>query len=58
MKNLSDKSCGENRNTHFMFEEFSPRIMPLTRSCGKILYSRTGHRRQYHMAHAHFMLAN
>jgi len=28
MRNVSDKSCTENQNTHFMFNNFLPKIMP------------------------------
>ena len=28
MRNVWDKSCGENRNTHFMFNNFFPTIVP------------------------------
>jgi hypothetical protein len=51
MRNVSDKSCRENQNTHFMFNNLFPKIVLFMRKCGKIWYSRTGHR-QYNMAHA------
>ena len=31
MKNISNKSCRETRNTHFMFNDVSPKIMPFMR---------------------------
>jgi len=51
MTNISDKSCRENENTHFMFGNFFPKIVPFMR-CGKLMHS---HRRQkwhYNTAHA------
>jgi len=36
MRNVSDKSCRENQNTHFMFN-----------NCGNIWWRQTGHRWQY-----------
>jgi len=35
------KSCRENRNTHFMFNNI------FQKSCGKMLQNRAGHRWQY-----------
>jgi len=39
MKNVSDKSCTENQNTHFVFSKFfpPPKIVPFVRYCEKIL---------------------
>ena len=31
MRNVSNKSCTENQNTHFVFSDFSPRIVPFMR---------------------------
>jgi hypothetical protein len=31
MRNVSDKSCTENQNTHFMFNNVSPKIVPFMR---------------------------
>ena len=31
IRNVSDKSCPENQNTHFMFNNFFPEIMPFMR---------------------------
>jgi len=31
MKNVSDKSCRENQNTHFVFSNFFPKIVPFMR---------------------------
>jgi len=35
MRNVSDKSCTENQNTHFVFSNFPPKIVPFMRQCGK-----------------------
>jgi len=44
MKNVSDKSCRENQNTHFVFSNFFSRIVSFME---KILWSGAGHRLQY-----------
>jgi len=44
MRNISGKSCKANQNTHFMFNNIFPKMVPFMR---KIWYSRTGHRWQY-----------
>jgi hypothetical protein len=31
MRNVSDKSCRENQNTHFMFSNVFPKIVPFMR---------------------------
>ena len=31
VRNVSDKSCRENQNAHFMFNHFFPKIMPFMR---------------------------
>jgi hypothetical protein len=31
MRNVSDKSCRENQNTHFMFNNFFSKIVPFMR---------------------------
>jgi len=31
MRNISDKSCTENQNTHFNFDNFFPKIEPFMR---------------------------
>jgi hypothetical protein len=36
MRNVSDKSCRENENTHFDLIAFFPKIMPFVRHCGKM----------------------
>ena len=35
MRIFSVKSCKENQNTHFMFNNFFPEIVPFMRQCGK-----------------------
>jgi hypothetical protein len=35
-KNTLDESCTENRNTHFIFHNSLPKILPFMRQCGKI----------------------
>jgi len=37
MKNVSDESCGEDQNTHFMFGKLSSKIVPLMRWQWKLL---------------------
>jgi len=37
MRNISDKRCTENHNTHFVSNKsFPPKIVPFVRYCGKI----------------------
>jgi len=31
MRNVSDKSCRENQNTHFVFSKCFPKVAPFTR---------------------------
>jgi hypothetical protein len=35
MRNASGKSCIENQNTHFMFNNLFPKIVPFVREFGK-----------------------
>jgi hypothetical protein len=58
MRNVSDKICRENQNTHFMLNNFFPKIAPFMRKCGKMWQSQTGHRWQHNTAHALCMLDN
>jgi hypothetical protein len=37
MRNVSDKSCRENQNTHIMFNNYFSKIVQFMRQCGKIL---------------------
>jgi len=41
MRHVSEKPCRENQNTHFMFANFFPKIIPFMRKCGKILVERS-----------------
>ena len=43
MRNVSDKNCRESQNTHFMFNNFFLKIVPLWDNMGK--YSRAGQAR-------------
>jgi len=46
MRNVSDKGCRQNQNTHFMY--FFLTVL-LLRRCGQILQTQTGHRWQSNM---------
>jgi len=50
-ENVSDISCRENQNTHFVFSNFIFiiifMILPFMRQCGEMSYSRAGHRWRY-----------
>ena len=35
MRNVSHKSCTENQNTHFVFSNVIPKVVPFMRLCGK-----------------------
>jgi len=35
MRNVSDKSCTENQNTHSMLNNVFPKIVSFMRKCGK-----------------------
>jgi hypothetical protein len=41
MRNISDKRCRENQNTHCMFNNFVPKIVQFMKECGK--YGRIRH---------------
>jgi len=48
MRNVSDKSCTENQNTHFMFSNFYSKTAPIYQIMWKsILEPRSGHRWHY-----------
>jgi len=53
MRNVSNKVCRENQNTHFVFSNFFSKIVPFMRKCGKILYSWAGHRWKYSACAVH-----
>ena len=44
MINSLHRSCMDNQNTHFVLNNFFPKIMPFMRQCGKMPQRRTGHR--------------
>jgi hypothetical protein len=53
MRNVSDKSCREKQNTHFMFNNiFFFKNRAVYEIMRKIRSSQTAHRWQYNMAHA------
>jgi hypothetical protein len=54
MKNVSDKSCRETRDTRFRFNDFYPKIVPFMRYVEK--YCRAGQATDGSMAHAHCVL--
>jgi hypothetical protein len=56
MRNLSDKSCTENQNTHFMFNTFFPKMLSSMKQCRKPWWNPRGHKWQYNTASAHFIL--
>ena len=36
MGDVSDESCRENQNAHFIFSNFLPKIVAFMRQCGKM----------------------
>jgi hypothetical protein len=46
IRNVSEESCTEYQNTHFMFSNIFPKIAPFIRLCRKIRYGQRGQRRQ------------
>ena len=46
IRNILNKNCTENQDTHFMFSNFYSKTVPFMRKCGKLL-AETGHRWQY-----------
>jgi len=59
MINFSDKSCGENKNTHFIFIHFFVfENHAVCEICGKILQRRRDQGWKYTKAHALCMLGN
>jgi hypothetical protein len=47
MRNVSNKSCRENQNTHFMFDNPFPKIAPFFRQYRKMWWSQRGPRWQF-----------
>ena len=58
MRNVSYKSCRENKDRHFRLSSFFPKHLPIMRYFVKIQQSRAGHRWQNNMAHALWMSDN
>ena len=56
MRNISNKSCIENQNTHLLFSNLFPKIVSFMRQCRKIWWSQRGHKLQYEMTHTRCML--
>ena len=56
MRNVSDKSCTENENTHFLFSTIFSKIVHFMAKWKK--YSRAGQVTDDNMAHANCMLDN
>jgi len=46
MRNVSDKSCGQNQNKHLLIITFFFENRVVYEKCGTILHRRAGHRRQ------------
>ena len=49
MRNCPDKICGENQNTHFVFNDFFPENHALYKIMWKTIVSRTSHRQRWRM---------
>ena len=56
MRYVLDTRCGENGNTHFMFNNFFPENLTFYENVEK--YCRAGQATDGNMAHAHCMLDN
>jgi hypothetical protein len=57
MRNVLDKSCRENQNTHFTFNNFFfSKIMPFMRYFWKLWWSQGGHKWRHNMAHTNCKL--
>ena len=56
MRNVTDKSCRENQNTHFVFNNFFPKILRLWDNLEE--YCRAGQATYDNMTHANCMLDN
>jgi len=44
LRNVSDKSCTENENTGFVFNNFHPKLVPFMKLCRNTGYIRRGYR--------------
>jgi hypothetical protein len=51
MRNVLDKICTENRNTHFMFNNFLPKIVPFMTTWKNMLAPETTEKMAQHNAH-------
>jgi hypothetical protein len=47
MRNVSDKICRENQNTHFVFSDFFSKIVSFMRKFGKHIVERGGYKSQH-----------
>ena len=56
MRNSLDKSCRENQNTHFMFNNLFPKNAQFMRQCRKIWCNQRSHKWRHNMAHTCCML--
>jgi hypothetical protein len=56
MRNVLDKICRQDQNTHFMFSNFFPKIASFMKKCGKIWWSQRGHKWRRYMVHTCCML--
>ena len=54
MRNVLDKSCRENLNTHFISKNFFRKSRRLW-ECGKMWWSQRGHRWRHNIVHTSFM---
>jgi hypothetical protein len=56
MRNVLDRSCRENHNTHFVFNNGLPKIVPFLDNVEKYDTAREATQRQGSMAHEQCML--
>jgi hypothetical protein len=56
MRNVSDESSRQNKAHILCSIKLLSKVVQFVTWRGKIMHSRTGHRRQYNTAHMHFML--
>ena len=56
MRYVSDKSCRENQNIHFIFNNCFLKVVPFMRYCRKIWWSQRSHKWRHNMAHTRCML--
>jgi len=58
VEKIETKSSGENQNNHFVFCNFSMKILPFMGQYGKIWQSHIAQSCQYNVVHALYMLDN